>query len=113
MYLGHDILTKPLTFDKPVKNIYHEMLRSFVAVKLRIGKCEAMKHTAIPPDTESISKFWFDIIEYLSDALDVQQNAAMESPSVEAEIIFIKGAYYHCRRANHCINLVHFLNKSL
>eukprot|EP00794_Sanderia_malayensis_P006318 gene6318-7041_t len=90
MYLGSNILPDELTFQRPLRNIYNDLLESFAAVKLRLGKCMATEAENIA-DVESLVNHWRDVNSCLSDALDVQRCSVRDSSSVEIEIIFIQG----------------------
>ncbi len=90
MHLGIDIIPSQMTVAKPLKNIYNNLLESLSAVKLRIGKCKATD-AGQHADAESRAKHWCDVNRCLDDALELQQLAAKESPSINVEIVFIKG----------------------
>ena len=93
MLLGNDAIPKCQTLSNPIANIYHPMLTTFVAVKLRLSRCKANSIEGAANDVESLIKAWYSVSEIIEDAMDLQQKLAMETPFIEMELAFIKGKH--------------------
>ena len=75
----------------PLANIYDPLLALSVALQLRIGKCLALQIESQTMDADYCAKQLLQIDGMLQDSLQIYENLAMEIPSLEAEILFVKG----------------------
>ena len=75
----------------PLANIYDPLLAHSVALQLRIGKCLALQIESQAMDADSCAKLLLHIDGMLQDSLHIYEKLAMEIPSLETEILFIRG----------------------